>query len=759
MKRKILIGSTIYQKPVILKYFLNSLSSLNTKNIDLNYLFIDDNVNNESSTLLEEFSEKQRNVRIINSNRKGNFNYVTDENTHHWNDSLVWKVAELKNSIIQTANEEDFDFLFLIDSDLILHPDTLNQLINSKKDIISNIFWTKWQPHLPELPQVWMFDEYEQYYKKGGEILNDEEKINRHKEFISKLRVPGVYEVGGLGACTLISKNAISHGVNFKEIKNVSFWGEDRHFCIRAQALGFDLFVDTNYPAYHLYRDSDLAHVENYLERTKSVNSLNDEGQIINNVIKGIEGLGSSKNSKDLNWKKYFSVDFIQLTEDLGEKENSRESQIKAIVCDIKINKINKIIKEANVEFLLVNEEYDENIKMTEKYNCNCYLKKIDGIWVITDLLITKNDINSYSNSNSLKAEKKNISIIYTNYSGSNSIALFKEIPTYLKELYNIELIKQSNEQDFYFKIINSDIVITTEGNFILDKKFYNPKQKVLELWHGFPIKAMGYQDKSENNINRVGKTWMNVDFISSYSNLFTEKMNECIKTDKDKFYITGAPRNDLLLKKRNKKQLSRILNKELISKKCLLYAPTFRYSLMKRVNEGGRTWGNIFDFKSFDNKAFSNYLKSNNLELIVKLHPAEEWMLSSIEKVDFVNFITDSMLEKNNTDLYELLGSIDILLTDYSSIYFDFLLLDKPIIFTPTDIEVYEQQRGLLFDYEEMTPGPKVVTQATLEKEISNYLSDEKYYKEERSQLTELIHCYKDDKSAERVWEFISTL
>ncbi len=70
--------------------------------------------------------------------------------------------------------------------------------------------------------------------------------------------------MGGVGACTLITKSALSKGVNFKRIKNVTFWGEDIHFCIRAAVLGIPRFVDTHYPAYHIYRESDLAGVEDF---------------------------------------------------------------------------------------------------------------------------------------------------------------------------------------------------------------------------------------------------------------------------------------------------------------------------------------------------------------------------------------------------------------------------------------------------------------------------------------------------------------
>lgn len=263
-KKKILVGSPIHQKPQILKYFLKSLSRLDIEGIELHFLFIDDNDQKESSLLLEEFSKAEKNVVIC----KSDFNdkYERNNQTHFWNEYLIWKVANFKDSIIQIAKEFNFDYLFLIDSDLVLHPYTLQQLLKANKDIISNIFWTKWQPDFPALPQVWMFDQYEQYIKFRGEQLSKEQIIERHKDFVETLKKPGVYEVGGLGACTLISKKAIKAGVNFSEIKNISFWGEDRHFCIRAQALGFDLFVDTHYPAFHIYRDSDLRNVEKYME-------------------------------------------------------------------------------------------------------------------------------------------------------------------------------------------------------------------------------------------------------------------------------------------------------------------------------------------------------------------------------------------------------------------------------------------------------------------------------------------------------------
>ncbi len=174
--------------------------------------------------------------------------------------------------MIHKAVELHYDYLFLIDSDVLIHPRTVQHLIHAKKDIISEIFWTQWWPESELSPQVWIRDQFTQWHKNPGEELNDEEISIRTREFIDQLKVPGIYEVGGLGACTLISRHALTSGVNFKKIKNLSFVGEDRHFCIRAAALGFSMYVDTFYPAYHIYRDTDIEGAKTFLSNMEKEN-------------------------------------------------------------------------------------------------------------------------------------------------------------------------------------------------------------------------------------------------------------------------------------------------------------------------------------------------------------------------------------------------------------------------------------------------------------------------------------------------------
>lgn len=259
---KVLIASPVKQKPAILTEFLTSIAGLTTSDLAVDIVFLDDNDDPLSSTLLSEFAESNISTQVISATER--CTYICDESTHHWQEDLIWRLATYKNMFISLAKEQNYAYLFLVDSDLYLHPLTLQHLISLAKDIVAEVFWTRWQPTLPPLPQVWLADQYRLYHANRGELLSEAALSDRTREFLSTLQKPGTYKVGGLGACTLISKKALNLGVSFNEIYNLGFSGEDRHFCIRAVSLGLDLYADTHYPPYHIYRESDLTGLQKY---------------------------------------------------------------------------------------------------------------------------------------------------------------------------------------------------------------------------------------------------------------------------------------------------------------------------------------------------------------------------------------------------------------------------------------------------------------------------------------------------------------
>ena len=261
----VLIGSCVRQNHLILRYFLDSLRDLRTAGVSVDFFFADDNDEGESSLLLRHFRPLGAEV-TVEAARGDRPAFVKDQVHHHWNEALVQRVAILKDRILSHGLRNGYTHVLLVDSDFVLHPETLLRLLQSGKDIISEIAWTRFRPQTVETPQVWLVDSYTLYTAGRGERLDEQEKGRRTQDFLNMLRQPGVYRVGGLGACTLLSRRALARGVSFRDVYNVSFSGEDRHLCLRAAALGFELYVDTHFPAFHIYRENDLKRVASYLE-------------------------------------------------------------------------------------------------------------------------------------------------------------------------------------------------------------------------------------------------------------------------------------------------------------------------------------------------------------------------------------------------------------------------------------------------------------------------------------------------------------
>ena len=259
---RVLIGSPVRQKSSILKEFLIGLEELDKGNNYVSYFFVDDNAEEASSTLLESFAEK--NDTIV---KKGFELFRSSDNydCHNWEPETLKKVTVYKNTIINYCIEERYDYLFLIDSDIILDKRSLLQLLSDKVDIVSNVFWNQWEVNQEYMTAqcFWIPDIYLQDKAwNTPRPFSESHKIRLDK--YEELKKPGLYEVDGTGACTLISRHALEMGVNFTAIPNLKIFGEDRPFCIRAGALGFTLYMDTHYPAYHCHREFFLDRIDEY---------------------------------------------------------------------------------------------------------------------------------------------------------------------------------------------------------------------------------------------------------------------------------------------------------------------------------------------------------------------------------------------------------------------------------------------------------------------------------------------------------------
>lgn len=235
--KKILICAPVHEKEHIFIEYLKSLRSLEIpKDHEVTKMFILHNCEHLGRHVNKDLNEI---YQVLNDK----VNYVKDDRTHQWQDENFKTVVKIKNYLINAMLSNGFDYIFYVDSDLILHSKTLTQLLSTDKDMVSNIFWTNWDKDNAkqgELPNCWMYNDY-------GFSADD----------LKTWKSKGTYKVGMTGACTLIKRKVLENPVvNWNPVYNVPFtlW-EDRAFCIRVACLGFEIWTDTHYPALHLYRE------------------------------------------------------------------------------------------------------------------------------------------------------------------------------------------------------------------------------------------------------------------------------------------------------------------------------------------------------------------------------------------------------------------------------------------------------------------------------------------------------------------------
>jgi GT2 family glycosyltransferase len=245
--KNILLCAPVHEKEHIFIEYLKSLRSLEIpEGYAVTKMFILHNCEHLGKHINKDLNEI---YQVLNDD----VSYQKNDRTHIWQDKNFKAVVTIKNYLINAMLSNNFDYIFYVDSDLILHPKTLLQLLSTDKDMVSNIFWTHWDKsnaNQGELPNCWMRDDY------GFELAD-----------LKAWKQKGTYRVGMTGACTLIKRKVLENpSVNWNPINNISFslW-EDRAFCIRVAIAGFEIWTDTNYPALHLYRE------EMYQEYMKGV--------------------------------------------------------------------------------------------------------------------------------------------------------------------------------------------------------------------------------------------------------------------------------------------------------------------------------------------------------------------------------------------------------------------------------------------------------------------------------------------------------
>ena len=269
--------------------------------------------------------------------------------------------------------------------------------------------------------------------------------------------------------------------------------------------------------------------------------------------------------------------------------------------------------------------------------------------------------------------------------------------------------------------------------------------QTAVNLWHGTPLKKIC---KLAPNVSHYDYDYFT--YVLAASPMFVPVMAQCFGVPESRVLCCGHARNDLLFHK--SPDVLRKLGLEGDFDRLLLWMPTFRNSYNDYIHDGGcQTETGLPIFENSGQMAeFDRWLRENRMLMVVKLHPMQKE--SDIAPISLGNtrLLTNREIEAQHLQLYELVACADALVTDYSSIYFDYLLLDRPIGFTCDDLDAYGGSRGFVVsDPLALMPGMKLKTYADFRAFAEKAAAGDDGYAAERERVNALVNADRDGRSA----------
>ena len=288
---------------------------------------------------------------------------------------------------------------------------------------------------------------------------------------------------------------------------------------------------------------------------------------------------------------------------------------------------------------------------------------------------------------------------------------------------------------------------------------YIKPKkgQVFTQCWHGTPLKRLGYDlvnfDNTLNTVKEMKKRYKAETEKISYflspskyaSDVFKSGWNMKELGKEDIILEKGYPRNDFLFNYTQEDVVNikkRILGDNIQDKKIILYAPTYRAN--QHESGVGYVYKEEVDFEKMQKKLGDKYI------ILFRPH----YFVASVFNFDkYKGFVYNA---SDIDDINELYVISDILITDYSSVFFDYANLKRPMIFYMYDLEYYrDKSNGFYFDVETNLPGKIVRTDDELIDEIERVTKEFKY-DEKYKKFNEKFNYLDDGKASKRVVEAI---
>ncbi|MBO7217375.1 MAG: CDP-glycerol glycerophosphotransferase family protein [Clostridia bacterium] len=270
----------------------------------------------------------------------------------------------------------------------------------------------------------------------------------------------------------------------------------------------------------------------------------------------------------------------------------------------------------------------------------------------------------------------------------------------------------------------------------------FRQKQYLLFLGHGTAIKSVkAYYNLPDRVDNFLVASEGTVELLANELNAPIEKA-----------VVLGYPRNDEFSRpERDLKPLFPDKDFE----KIIIWYPTFRQHKNGQLKSRGSSLPIIHDREIAEK--VNEFAKERKILIVLKPHFAQD--VSEIKDLGLSNivFINDKFYVDNNITSYEFVAASDALITDYSSIYYDFLLKDKPIAVVWEDLEEYKENPGIAVDLDVYLAGAeKVYNLPDMLTFLNNLATANDILKAERAKVCDLVNISRDGKNSERVTDYI---
>ena len=303
-----------------------------------------------------------------------------------------------------------------------------------------------------------------------------------------------------------------------------------------------------------------------------------------------------------------------------------------------------------------------------------------------------------------------------------------------IQEDNNTKIVKTKTLKHLYY--------LATSKYWITNNHYYHflPKPKgtiMINTWHALgAFKKFGIDSaKTEKERERFIKDSKNIDYLLVSSKELKGIYSKALNVEETKILSLGIPRTDILFDSNHMEAVKEEffnVHTQLKKKNIILYAPTFRDDEKEYFN------------MQLDLKLLKENLGDGSV-ILLKLHPIIR------HKFEIPKGLEDFIIDVSKVNINKLMIISDILITDYSSIIFEYSLLDKPIIFFAYDYEKYKNNlRNFYFGYEEFIPGKMLRTSEEVLNEIQESMEGS-CNKELIREFSKRFCEYTDGKSTKR--------